>query len=93
MKRRLSFREGPSGDLEILWCGEDVSHKSWDNIMRQVMRDCGKEGVTFTQSLMVEAFPGGPLETPKRDLDANVSAPLPDPESLPDYMRPEKGEE
>ncbi|MHA2096944.1 MAG: hypothetical protein ACW98F_20200 [Candidatus Hodarchaeales archaeon] len=77
MKRKLSFRK-KDGDLEILWCGEDVSGESWGTIMKMVLKGKEVEGITLVESRMIEAFPGIAPIVSQKDLDANKVAPAPD---------------
>ena len=78
------------GDLQILWCGEDVSGESWGAIMKQIFKGKEKTGITLTESVMVEAFPGASAEVSKEDIENNKGAPLPDLDKIPDYIK--KGE-
>jgi hypothetical protein len=77
MKRKLSFRINQEGDLQVLWCGEDLSNKSWDNIMRRILKGSEESGITLVESRMVEAFPGASAEVSQADLEANRGHYLP----------------
>ena len=77
------------GEYQIFWCGEDVSDEGWAYIMKQVLKGRENKGITLTESVMIEAFPGASMEVSEEDTKANKGAPLPDLDKVPDYMKKE----
>ena len=77
MKNKLTYRELGSGEYQIFWNGEDVSGKSWDSIMRIILRGREGTGITFVESRMVETFPGPAPENSKEELEANKGMDFP----------------
>ena len=69
-----------------------MSDEGWAFIMKNILKGREKTGITLTESVMVEAFPGAAMQVSEEDLKANVGAPAPDLDEVPEYILGDKNE-